>query len=194
MGKAVKEKKRVSLELEVGAPGKFDEPLRPGPLLVQMKVDDDGKETTQYTVEINEAGTIIYEIHDCEEVLEKGYYYIAAPEFTEIIKLPSFHKYVRRFAAGDVDGEEFLGQIEHHSKDGEVITLDITAKENRITARFVDENVLEIRLPKLMACEECGKIFVPRQKGQKYHSPECGNRARVRDWRRRKAEKQEKIM
>lgn len=35
----------------------------------------------------------------------------------------------------------------------------------------------------IKVCKECGEPFIPRQKAQKYHSPKCGNRARVREWR-----------
>jgi hypothetical protein len=163
--------------------------MEPGVIASMLKVVNDGKPVTLYTVEVDEEGTLIYEIHDWEQFEKTRYSMGSCPEFIMVKKLPAFRDYVYRSASGDTEGEENLGQIEHHARDGEVIKLDVTALENRIKVKHISENVFEIRFPKQSVCEECGEIYMPRRTGQKYHTRKCANRATVRAFRKRQKEK-----
>jgi hypothetical protein len=71
------------------------------------------------------------------------------------------------------------------------MTMDVIANGNSITATYNDEKVLEIQIPiKLAVCEECGQIFVPVRKDQRFHTTKCRNRYNQRILRQRRKEAQ----
>jgi hypothetical protein len=184
-----KETYQATLHMVLGQPY----PLETGSILTLQRVDDNGREVTLYRMESSKEGHIVLDIDDWEEFKSMRYMF-SIPELPNSIPaliskvkvLPALDEYVHRLAGGSVEDKEKLAQIEINTENGEVIELEVVAIENIIDVRYIDETTLQIKLPKKLAiCEECGVVYVPRQKGQKYHSRKCANRASVRAFRER---------
>lgn len=144
------------------------------------------KSTTACSLTSEPEKPLTLEIYDWELTRSNTFVFLQLPLLEAVIQLPEIHEYVYQLATGTVEGSEELSRLEVNIEKGEVIELAAVAIENIIDVRYINQTTLQIKLPKKLAvCEECGVVYAPRQKGQKYHSRKCANRASVRAFRER---------
>lgn len=127
----------------------------------------------------------VYTIHDWE-LYEKSSLILEVEEVEKALALPAFREYIDRPVSGKVEAKEELGTIELQNCDGEVVKLRVIANNKFVDISYDKKrSILQIKLPKRFAiCEECGEVYVPVRKDQRFHTKKCKNRFHQRQWRR----------
>lgn len=155
--------------------------------LILTELSKDGKQVTVGTItQDNNRRFRIWEIRDWEHFKPRLEDMInAIPELQRAIKLPKWEEYVRQLASSNIYEEqgEILDQIEVSEENGGTLYI-IGKMANLIDVKLNNESILQIRFSKRpVICEECGKIFIPRIKDQRFHTAKCRNRYHQRAWR-----------
>ena len=133
---------------------------------------------------------------------------------TEAISSEAFSKFTDRLADGEFPagtsfviriiypkGEEVKRKMEaiaflpdNTKEDLTGLTEFFTELTNRGVILKVSSSGFSIDLPALQRCPECGQKFTAKKSNQIYHDTRCGTKARMREWRRKKAAEKEQSL